>query len=228
MELFFDDDYLWSCPLAMICLLPTDGKLTFSQKFPLHVWDFFVSNLHHLSPRLMDIAKSLENSIKSFRTSGRIDKPFQYWELMPAVDFHSVNGYKRYLQFEKDMTVKEGIKLIPPFGRKGADFQRYKTLATNERYRIQSVPHHEELEIAGPSQFAVEQRARPVVRTGIPPIRASERLKSHRRVNVTYDANKQAEKSSRGFPVEVRRPIISTEPVEAEEAVMEDYDVQES
>jgi hypothetical protein len=55
----------------------------------------------------MDIAKSLENSIKSFRTSGRIEKPFQYWELMPAVDFHAVDGYKRYLEFEQDM--KESI-----------------------------------------------------------------------------------------------------------------------
>ncbi|KAI5842670.1 hypothetical protein DFP73DRAFT_528060 [Morchella snyderi] len=225
---FFDDDYLQSCTLAMICLLLTDGKLTFSQIFSLHVWDFFVSNLHHLGPSLMDIAKSFENSIKSFRTSGRIVKPFQYWELMPAVDFHLVNGYKRYVQFGKDMTVEEGIKLIPQFGRKGADFQRYKTLATNERNQIQSVPHHEELEIAVPSQFAVGQRARPVVRTGISPIRASERLKSHRRVNDTYHSNEQAEKSSLGFPVEVRRPIILTEPVEVEEAVMEGYDIQES
>lgn len=225
---FFDDDYLRSCPLAMICLLPTDGKLTFSQKFPLHVWHFFVANLHHLCPRLMDIAKSLENSIKSFRTSGRIEKPFQYWELMPAVDFHAVDGYKRYLEFEQDMTVQEGINLIPQLGRKGADFKRYKTLATNERNRIQSVPPHEETEVAGPSQSAIVPRRRPTLRTGIAPIRASERLKSHRKITINRDPNEPAPTSSRGFAVEVRRPLIATATDVEENLALDNIDVQES
>ncbi|KAI5838894.1 hypothetical protein DFP73DRAFT_599515 [Morchella snyderi] len=186
---FFDDDYLRSCPLAMICLLPTDGKLTFSHLFPEYVWNVFVANLHHLCPRLMDIAKSLENSIKSFRTSGRIQKPFQYWELMSAVDFHSV--------------------------------------VANELNRIQSVPPHEETEVAGPSQFAIGPRGRPAPKTGIAPIRASEQLKSHRKVNVIHDPNEPAPTSSREFAVEVRRPLIAPEAVVEKNLLMDDIDVQE-
>ncbi|KAI5836700.1 hypothetical protein DFP73DRAFT_532534 [Morchella snyderi] len=182
---FFDDNYLRSCPLAMICLLPTDGKLTFSQKYPDHVWQYFVNNLHHLCPCLMDMAKSLENSIKSFRTSGRIQKPIQYWELMPAVDFHSVAGH-------------------------------------------QSVPHHEETEIAGPSQFAIGPRARPVTRTGIPPIRESQRVKFRRRVNVIDDPNEPAPTSSRGFTVEVRQAQIASEIAEEVDMEMGNIDVQAS
>jgi hypothetical protein len=101
-------------------------------------------------------------------------------------------------------------------------------LATNERNRIQSVPPHEETEVAGSSQFAMVPRRRPTLRTRIAPIRASERLKSHRKVTVNHDPNEPAPTSSRGFAVEVRRPLIATATDVEENLALDDIDVQES